>query len=148
MRPTFIAYSCTFSFNTAVSIIFGLFMSSMLLLLYVLNGIEERDPHCLSHENKNLQTMIEFYLANLNSDILIYFTVFSIKRKHQTLSPLYHLQQKSHVYIPTRNYSGKLVIVCLILKLICIHIFKIYRINHSQIFYYHKLIFCHIQLLR
>lgn len=148
MRPTFIAYSCTFSFNTAVSIIFGLFMSSMLLLLYVLNGIEERKSPCLSHENKNLQTMIEFRLANFNSDILIYFTVFSIKRKHQTLSPLYHLQQKSHVYIPTRNYSGKLVIVCLILKLICIHIFKIYRINHSQIFYYHKLIFCHIQLLR
>ena len=43
---------------------------------------------------------------------------------------------------------GKLVIVCLTLKLICILIFKVYRINHSQIFLLSQTLFCPIQLLR
>lgn len=58
MRPTFIAYSCTFSFNTAVSIILVLPIILNVFNVIRFNVIEGRKVTNLSCKNKNLQTLV------------------------------------------------------------------------------------------
>lgn len=58
IRPTFIAYSCSLSFNTTVSIILGLFMSFNYFIVIRFYVIELVKVTNLSQKKKNLQTLI------------------------------------------------------------------------------------------
>ena len=77
MRPTFIAYSCTFSFNTAMSIILVLPIVLNVFNVIRFNVIEGRKVTNLSRKIKNLQTTIcsrmqvFFHYDDFNKDGLV-----------------------------------------------------------------------------